>query len=510
MENVPAIAKKLIPRKFPLEYELISIFKECTPKILVVTDGLTFDSAQFGLLDFVDTLKNTTIHGMTPIVETELKSGFTFTDSTFGISKFDVLFLFGVESSGALPAAEVEVISRFMEAGGGVFGTGDHAQLGRALCSDIPRIRGMRHWKNPDVPSGSGTDRLTTNLPGSDDAYQFEDQSDSIPQRLYPRYYEASSGLPADSKPHYLLQHPTKNIIEVFPDHPHEGECVVPTVLNGQTPNGEPEWPTDGAGQQVVPELVAMTMSAGGGFDFVFGPKQPVIPRSFGAIAAYDGHLADVGRVTTDATWHHFINVNLVSTSDGPGLNSDALERVHTYFRNTAEWLMPKKTRRCLRFPILLEVLERFAAMETFKSLEVSPLEDARAAMELGDEVVRSLRPYMHPAAIRELEQDVLELFDENFAAALRPRPEHDFVRRLGRRQLPREVFTRAALGVAAASIAEALPAGPEREKAFRSGGELIGLEKRIGTAVSRTMKDVAGLVRETRQTVDEICALAK
>ena len=59
---------------FPINDLVLARFKECTPKILVYADGLTFDNSDFGLSDFVNTLKNTAIHSMLPIVKTAHKN----------------------------------------------------------------------------------------------------------------------------------------------------------------------------------------------------------------------------------------------------------------------------------------------------------------------------------------------------------------------------------------------------------------------------------------------------
>lgn len=504
---------QVVSRPFPVRPELVSLFRECTPRILVVTDGLTFDSAPFGLSDFINVLKNTTIHGMTPIVETAHTGTspadhprFVFKDTTLSKSKYDVLFLFGVSSAPSLAHEQVSVIAKFMQDGGGVFATGDHAELGRALCAEIPRVRGMRHWKTPDVPSASGVDRLTTNLPGADNVYQFEDQSDPIPQRLYPKYYASSDGIPANSRPHYILQHPTKHIIEVFPDHMHEGECVVPASLSGTMPDGDPEWPTTSGGATVSPELIGITMSAGGGF----GGAQPVAPRSFGAIGAYDGHPADVGRVTTDSTWHHFININLVATSDGPGLAAtpDVLERVHTYFRNQAEWLMPRNTRRCLRWPLFWHALEFLPVREILPSLPKSPLEDVRVAVDLGNELVASLRNHLHPAAIEELEDDVLAIHSEEFAHQIRSRPDESFTQQLGRRLVPRSFLGRAAVGTAAAVVAHTLPLGEDAAAKFKSVGGIGGIETNVKAALARNLKEASGIIRHAKSHLDRVCDL--
>jgi len=203
-----------------------------------------------------------------------------------------------------------------MQDGGGVFATGDHSVLGQRIGGQLPRVKRMRYWDQPDVPTPNMPDRLTTNHPGADNQYSFGDQSDATPQRLYPKYYydPLTPNNFALSKPHYLLQHPTKLIIEVFPDHPHEGECVEPSSLTttfSLDGNTLDEFPESVPGTRPAPEIIAKSMSAGGGFT----GKHPVSPREFGAICAYDGHDADVGRIVTDATWHHFININFRSST---------------------------------------------------------------------------------------------------------------------------------------------------------------------------------------------------
>src|SRR5262245_17392487 len=42
--------------------------------------------------------------------------------------------------------SELKVLSRWMDAGGGLFATGDHHLLGAAMCHRIPRARTMRRW----------------------------------------------------------------------------------------------------------------------------------------------------------------------------------------------------------------------------------------------------------------------------------------------------------------------------------------------------------------------------
>ncbi|MGP1373660.1 MAG: hypothetical protein ACTS3T_12595 [Almyronema sp.] len=371
---------------------IINWFRECTPKLLVVTDNLNYSStSDFGLTEFVNTLRGSTIHGMTPIVitasfsptgtlaynaTTQHITNYKFTDPTHGLkkSRYDVVLILSINGeSGPQLTDEVgalETVIDFMQAGGGVFATGDHADLGAGMCMDIPRVRAMRYWRLADTPSAGGTDRLTTNLPGSDDAYQFEDQSDQFPQRLYVNYRTEAGGI---GMAHPLLQVPGSNrAIEVFPDHPHEGECRVPTNLTTKLPDGvTDEWPLrSGSPSRVSPEAIALTMSHGNAFP----GKQAVVPRSFVAISAYDGQLANVGRVVTDATWHHFVNVNIVGDLPAlppgrQGLTGRNLDDVKQYYRNIVTWLMPKNVRRCRRFPWLIRELVQFPLFEELKPM---------------------------------------------------------------------------------------------------------------------------------------------
>jgi hypothetical protein len=415
------------PKLFPLPW-----FRECTPRLLVVTDNLNYSPGDFGLTEFVDTLRSTPIHGLLPTVvtarfdpnpaavlsfapATQHIDNFKFTDPTHGVleSRYDVVFIlsingiFGpklIDEIGALDA-----VTRFMQAGGGVFATGDHEDLGAAMCMDIPRVKNMRYWANTatqKVPSASLSDRLTTNLPGrsdvpgSDDTYEFADQSDQFPQRLYVNYRTEAGGI---GMAHPLLQLPASaRAIEVFPDHPHEGECVVPTDLTSKLPDGvSDEWPTV-AGAQPIPEMVALTMSHGNSFP----GKEAVTPRSFIAICAYDGHAAQVGRVVTDATWHHFVNINIK-----PGLSAihgRDLSDIKQYYSNLATWLMPQAVRYCRRFPWLLTELMSYPLFEELSPIPRKELGGERLRA-IGELVERALLQRHTTAQVGELLADTLE-----------------------------------------------------------------------------------------------------
>jgi hypothetical protein len=426
------------PRPLPRPYPELW-FRECTPRILVVTDGLNYlPASDFGLTEFVETLRASTIHGMTPIVltaqynpnpmaalsfdpVTKHISNFKFKDPTHGLlkSRYDVAFMlsssseFGTRLTGE--AGALEAVTAFMQAGGGVFATGDHADLGAGMCMEIPRVRNMRNWTTrganalgqaQTVPSAGGTDRLTTNLPGrgdlpgSNDNYEFDDQSDRFPQRLHVNFDTKAGGT---GVAHPLLQVPASNrAIEVFPDHPHEGECFVPDSLTTKlADNVTDEWPR-AAGIRVSPEMVALTMSHGNAFT----GKAAVIPRSFMAICAYDGQPANVGRVVTDATWHHFVNINIK-----PGMSALAgrdLSDIKQYYSNLANWLMPRNTRFCRRYPWLLSEMVRYPLFEELMPIPKEKLDGPRLR-EIGALVENAMRQSYTLAEVRALTQDALE-----------------------------------------------------------------------------------------------------
>jgi hypothetical protein len=435
VSQIKALSKALVLKQRELDSCLVHTpppwFTECTPKILVVTDSLSFQpTASFGLTEFVATLRASPIHSMTPRVITALYNpspsavltydainlhitNFKFTDSTHGLrkSRYDVVFILSINGgNGSFLASEtgaLDAITAFMQAGGGVFATGDHEDLGAGMCTDIPRVRNMRYWTS-GVPSAGGDDRLTTNLPGrgdvagSNDEYEFSDQSDQFPQRLFVNFRTTAGGIGAA---HPLLQVPASNrAIEVFPDHPHEGECVVPSNLTTKLADGvTDEWPVAVVGgARVSPEMAALTMSHGNAFP----SKEAVTPRSFIAICAYDGQRANVGRVVTDATWHHFININIK-----PGMSMLAgrdLTDIKQYYKNLAVWLMPKNVRMCRRYPWILSELMRYPLFEEIRPIPRKKL-DAPMLRDIGVQVEAALLSRYTRAEVNALVDDALE-----------------------------------------------------------------------------------------------------
>lgn len=388
----------------------IPIFKSPVKiKILMLVDsGISFNQYYFGLSEVLDTLyanpewwvdfEITKAHRFTdpnkpsPGPAFDLYGpnfeNFRFTQSGFNLNDYDQLWIFGFNSSPAFPQGldnnELEIIYKWMnDKKGGVFATGDHATLGQSLGSKIPRVRNMRKWTTADgVPSNVGANRHDTLVKGHDysltaldesNQYTFDDESDDIPMKTRLKwYYSPYWHLPFSPKHWYWgyhwskYPHPVlcgkKGPINILPDHPHEGEVVVPTNLTDSpkfnTYQAE-EYPVYGA-DRLKPEVIAWASVQDD--HKVSDFKGAVNSKEFGAIGAYNGHLVNVGRVVVDSTWHHWFDVNLtgrmffasgtpgnIETTDTRKLNGfndtvagkEALEKIRNYFRNVGIWLSP-------------------------------------------------------------------------------------------------------------------------------------------------------------------------
>lgn len=209
---------------------LLPIFlRPCHLKILIVADGfpnnflnVSFSNSYFGLSVLMDTLREnpewwakfdvTRAHRQTdsfkpdPTTEPVLHARYgphyenfrfagTGKPSGFDINDYDQVWLFGARNNendtDRLNDAELEVLARWMdERQGGLFATGDHADLGASLCSRVPRAGTMRRWTSTDgVPSATGVNRHDTLIKGHDAFYTFNDESDDIPMTTTVRRY---------------------------------------------------------------------------------------------------------------------------------------------------------------------------------------------------------------------------------------------------------------------------------------------------------------------------------
>ena len=310
-----------------------------------------------------------------------LTAPFNFKTSVPDLSAFDVIVMQGfegtnynIELGGPLPGnlnfigpEEVAAVAEFMNGGGGVLATGDHEGLGSLMAGLIPRVRSMRAWfsgadTDPSIPAaaprnwpGASNMRGDTVQIAADGTWHFDNQSDDIPQPLaFP-----------NGTSHPILQG-AHGPITSFPDHMHEGQVILPWSYTDPLLPGDPraEFPTV-AGHQEKPLLLATGQTIGGHMTRTKGEgmasaceqnnfyDEQVPTRSPGftinVLGAYDGQTVGVGRVVTDSSFHHYIDLNLIGDPCAPpgvkqqGFTTAAgapiLADLEAFYINTIAWL---------------------------------------------------------------------------------------------------------------------------------------------------------------------------
>lgn len=466
-------------RKVPHTY-LPWLMPRCTVKVLMVADGfIDFSKHDFGLSTFLDTIINeglfyvnfqiTLAHLRNDASDEQMAvgtagianriTGFVFDNPAhFSSTMYDEVFMFAAEtyfhnssystregSPAQYPAerlgnAEYAAISAFMDGGGGVFATGDHGAFGKGMCYEMKRVRNMRYWDSTngdpeiDEVSMSGARRNDTNQLGHDDLSQFDDQSDDVPQTIQPKLYRTRyHHLCKKAYPHPLLCGPN-GIIRVLPDHPHEGECIVPPSLTLTYPyDNTVEYPVvSGTTYRVSPEIIATSVVPSGN---TAGSKTPTVFQRFGAICAYNGHKVGVGRVVTDATWHHFININLVGEESYPPENPKSLgflisrqgmvhlNNIKAYYLNIAVWMARASNQNCFRKRFCWKLLHHSRVVE---AVTVNPnVSLSQASDDLLYTIGLHARDVLHklikPCATHRFMLDLLGNSEQEFAAMLDP-----------------------------------------------------------------------------------------
>lgn len=343
----------------------------------------------FGIASVIDLIRNTTVGCMTFNVDIAVRSnetfnvvaspsntqakyrGFRFNSVSNGvdvIDKYEQIWCFGFKPSNSgslndaeidlpssLPAtnAELEKLDEWMTVKkGGLFGTGDHHFLGASMCRKIPRLGTMRRWTNADgVPPQFTPDRIDTLRPpaplsdymagGPEDLANTPHQGDLTVQPIrWKRWRSVYWPLPfRRSRPHPVLCHPTLGPINVMPDHAHEGLCVpTPDLAAKKQFNNELEYPNHIAGgAKPAPEVIAWGSNLSSD-DWNFAKGDQPARSNNPMIAVYDGHQAGVGRVATDSTWHHWMDVNIDNLK---AANNNDWKKISRYFINLAVWLNP-------------------------------------------------------------------------------------------------------------------------------------------------------------------------
>lgn len=223
---------------------------------------------------------------------------------------FDQIWLFAVDVTNALTAADVAGIEAFRRRDGGLLLTRDHFDLGSCL-SKLSGIGAAHHFHNVNPET------------------ELERRARDDPFTLHidwPNYHSGANGdyqeIEVITPAHPLLRRADGGVIRYLPTHPHEGAVSAPTAL--------------GSAARVVARGTSR-----------------VTGRPFNLMVAIDRYRnddADLGRAVAEATFHRFADYNwdiaagcpsFVNEPPGDGMKREpqALRDTHRYARNIANWL---------------------------------------------------------------------------------------------------------------------------------------------------------------------------
>ena len=290
-----------------------------------------------------------------------------------------------------LTVEEVAELDKWMKVdggcGGGVLMTGDHNNpvppkwlrnkngpctdpvenpellgLGRAIGRCVPRAGELRKWDGP--PSSRIDESLNTLAKAGF-------QTDRVPQKLINEKLNADGEPDPNGQPHPLFFYHSGRLIDIFPDHRHEGALVMPDLSNTAV------WPVGPKGQP-KPCVVAF------GTDKRSGKRVPLL-------TAYDGDDAGVGRIVADSSWHHYVNINLKGFPHPARLRSYS-DKIGQFYGNLAIWLAPLHKRRQMAEAMYWELADFTLLLEQ----QEDPIRTGEAAYSV-------LRRSASPCEIHEL-----------------------------------------------------------------------------------------------------------
>lgn len=312
-------------------------------KILIICDGsLDFVGiAENRLSILVESLRSLTTPNLAISVETHKRSSANPIPSD--LSCYDQLWLICHGSGGSkeefLADDEVARITEFMRNGGGVFASGDHADLGYAMGGLLPWVRQMRRWTLSNA-TVMGTYSISTveGVAGTD--------QDAVAKRIYPSTFDVLA--------HPLMRHGAKDAIRWLPDHDHEGDLEVDDL-------------SDFGENKVAVEDVAFAVAWSRR-----STEKRDNPRLVPVVKCFDPLKATgdcPGPIVVDSTYHHWIDINVAQIA---AVDSDAFRHWRAFLSNLLVFLIPKR-----KLSIVLACVENGLKDE----IEVGQLFDATRAV---------------------------------------------------------------------------------------------------------------------------------
>ena len=190
--------------------------------------------------------------------------------ANLAVSLFDQLWLFAVDVTDALTAADISGIEEFRRRGGGLLTTRDHFDMGTCL-SKLSGIGAAHHFHriNPEADAERHVrdDPFTTHID-------------------WPNYHSGANGdfqqIEPTAPSHALLRRADGGVIRYLPSHPHEGAVDSPPSL--------------GSAARVVAR--GTSRATGRRFNLMV------------AIDRYQEDGAKLGRAVAEATFHRFADYN--------------------------------------------------------------------------------------------------------------------------------------------------------------------------------------------------------
>lgn len=242
---------------------------------------------------------------------------------------------------------EVTALFEWMNKGGGLMVAGDHAAgfcdtgnpktfgvHGRSLGEPMKRAGQLRTWVGPptactDKPLPERDNYNTCEGDDPEELDLIESQSDPKPAKLLKLRKPHSLFIISETKGAKI------NLIERFPDHPHESQLLELTTLDNDWPPGSP-----------LPVTAAKARDK----------RFPAEQRDYPLVIAWPG-LGQYGRLVADSSFHHYLNVNLAGIperdSNGFPVPNSALDQIGTFYRNLALWLLPRDKRNRMKLDVL-------------------------------------------------------------------------------------------------------------------------------------------------------------
>lgn len=279
-------------------------------RILVLYDGrLHMQDGDYGLAAMSRVLSGYSDSLASIVLRASHVEAFDSTDLEWA----DQLWLFGdAFSPGEYWPTQRDAIAAFMEAGGGVFATGDHDAHGFAMCGNLPKIRQMRYWGAGNAPKW-GEDAISTIAPTITAA---EDDLFSKPV------------FPDQARPtvHELMRLSSGGAIRWLPDHAHEGQ------LNTGSTGIAANYSDFSDAQREHIKYVAWTIAWGISAGVTSSPRAVPVVRCW---TPEPGNGA--GRIVVDSTFHHWLGFNVENLMI-PG-QEERLEHWTSYALNIATFL---------------------------------------------------------------------------------------------------------------------------------------------------------------------------